>query len=369
MLRLRTAAWAALLVCSTVQPLCAEPPQTPSAPAPAAAVPQPAIRRWLDVQTFVLYSRFRFVENSLHVTTARQLQYKNTFRARFNIDREKRYTINVGAFSGANFISTWNNYGVGIGGAATTYENVKQLYGSAVPLRGLELQYGGLYVTRGENDEITTYDEDGYIVGERVIVRRPKELYLDEVSFTRGMIGPYETPNLWDRWSGVTHPNYWQGLVGKRFGSIVAGSLDYTSQSGANTIRAAATLRFKPPAPVRTLKYEQYYRLTCRPAGGFALWAERQVTSHASLQAGYASIDDYFGPTDTVKVARDWNADRMQRGRRFFAVGTIPIYGPLSASLYITHALASSVSIPLHTRFDAIVSYDVLDTLRRAGVF
>ena len=57
-------------------------------------------------------------------------------------------------------------------------------------MKGLELQYGGLYLNRGEADEWVTYDTDGYLAGERVSLKRPKELYLDEITVTRAAIGP-----------------------------------------------------------------------------------------------------------------------------------------------------------------------------------
>jgi hypothetical protein len=348
-----------LFVLATVRPALGQQ-------APAAS--EPPLRRWFEIQNLTLYSRYQFIRNSAEVVTASHPQYKDTFRARFNFDAQKRYTINAGAFSGGTFVSTWDNYGYGPGGARTTFEYLKQLYGAAIPVRGLELQYGGLYIARGETDEFTSYDDDGYLAGERVIVRRPKNFYLDEVSFTRALIGPYETPDLTRRWNGLSHPNYWQALAAKRFGRL-GSSLDYTSQSGRDTVRAAVTMRFAASAPVNTVRYEQYKRLNSHPAAGFALWAERGLTRFARLQAGYISVDEFYGPTDTPTSAREWNADRVQRGRRFFGAVTVPIYGPLSASLYLTQALHSPYTVPVARRFDAIVLYDVLDTLRKSHLF
>src|SRR4051812_25405498 len=183
---------------------------------PAKSPPEPPLRRWLEIQQFNFNTRFRYTENSRDVVTTNQQQYKDAVRAKFNIDPQKRYTINVGYFTGSSFISSWNNTGWGNN---TTFDHknnyFKQLYGSAVPVKGLDLQYGGLYINRGESDE-WSYDDDGYMAGGRVSIRRPKELYLDEITVTRGGFGPLTNPNLFDRGFTFTHPNYTQLLGLKR---------------------------------------------------------------------------------------------------------------------------------------------------------
>jgi hypothetical protein len=59
----------------------------------------------------------------------------------------------------------------------------------------------------------------------------------------------------------------------------------------------------------------------------------------------------------------------MLNGRRFFANATVPIAGPLSASCYVTAALKDSYTVNIHRRFDAVIQYDLLNTLRKAGMF
>jgi hypothetical protein len=236
----------------------------------------------------------------------------------------------------------------------------KQLFAQAVPVPGLELQYGGLYVNRGEADEFLTYDDDGYLVGERATVRRPRELWLDEITVTRAAIGPASTPNLGKRWDGLSHPNYTQILGAKRVTPHLAASLEYDRQMTSDIVRAAVTVRLGKSAPLETIRYEQYWRNDDHPAAGFGIWADRAVVGRARVQGGYATVDQFYG---------GWNADRFQIGRRVFVIGTVPIYGPVSASIYATHALVSPYTVPVHNRFDAIISYDVLDTLRRARLF
>src|SRR3990167_3840737 len=71
----------ALLVCSASVPLFAQ-----SQPAPPAAAPKPAaeppLRRWFEIQQFMLATRYLFIENNKNVTTLNQQQYRHPFRAR-----------------------------------------------------------------------------------------------------------------------------------------------------------------------------------------------------------------------------------------------------------------------------------------------
>jgi len=43
----------------------------------------------------------------------------------------------------------------------------------------VEIQYGGLYFDRGQSTEVTSYDYDGYLVGERITLNRPRNFYFD----------------------------------------------------------------------------------------------------------------------------------------------------------------------------------------------
>ena len=126
----------------------------------AAQAPKPAdarLTRWLDLQTITIYARSRFIRNSGGVTTIRQLQHKEAIRGRLKFDRPGNYSLNFGVFSGKTFTSSWDATGWGTGDAQR-YAALKQLYVAARPVRGVELQYGGLYIIRGESTEITTYD-------------------------------------------------------------------------------------------------------------------------------------------------------------------------------------------------------------------
>jgi hypothetical protein len=321
----------------------------------------PPIRRWLDVQSLTLYTRYRFTETNQGKTTADQLQYKEQVQARLKLDEAARYTIAVGFFSGSSFVGTWDNLGIGNG---TSFDGsnhyIKQLYLAAIPIAGVELQYGGLYLNRGEADEWVTYDTDGYIVGERVSVHRPRELHLDEVTVTRAAIGPMHTPNLFDRLDGLRHPNYTQLLARTRVSKLVGGSFEYSRQIGADYLRGALTLHLPSESPIDAIRAEGYHRFNQHAASGIGLSVERSLSRRLRVQGGFVNVDQFYG---------GWNADRMLSGRRLFASASIPIRGPVSASLYWTHTVDTPYAVPIGQRFDAVIGYNLLDTLRRAGIF
>ena len=329
--------------------------------------PAPSIRRWIDVQNWTVYTRYRYVENSADVKTSDQAQYKDTLRVRFNLDTEKRYSVNVGFFSGSSFNSTWDNTGIGMGDRSTLHF-IKQLFASAAPVEGLEIQYGGLYISRGVNTEITTYDDDGYLMGERVTIRRPRRFYFDEISATRGLIGPFQTPAVADRWRGLHEANYGQVLVARHFGPHVRASADYTNQqhqAGNDWFRAALAVTFPGGHGVDGARWEQYVRTTGSTGSGFALLGDVHATDHFRLEAGYVTIDEnYLG---FAADSAGWNADRIQRGRRVVFYGTVPVWRELALAPFFTHAFAGPYSVSLKNRFDLVVQYDLLARLRRAG--
>ena len=209
-----------------------------SAQAPASAskpAAEPAIRRYFEFQQFVLSTRYRYIRSSADVTTSNHEQYREQIRARFNIDRRKRYGVVAGVYSGTNFIASWDNLGPGTGDFDGHDHFMRQLYFTATPVAGIEGQMGGIYVNRGETTEYTSYDDDGYLVGGRVSVRRPKSLYFDEISVTRAALTKTSTPNLWKRWEDFNDPNYTQVLVAKRLSQMTATSSSQPSGRSAAT--------------------------------------------------------------------------------------------------------------------------------------
>ena len=317
------------------------------------------LSRWFELQLAQLYLRYRFVENSAGLTTANQSQHKETFKARFKFDRRGRYSINAGLFSGRSFIATWNNTGLGTGQAQSNLA-LKQLFFSAVPTQGLEMQYGGLYLARGESTEITSYDEDGYSMGQRVVLKRPEKFFFDEISVTYAYLGDASTPNINKRYHRIKQSNYHQFLVDKRISNRAAVSVDYTFEDGREVLREAIKLSIPRSRVLDTIRFENYQRLDVNPAHGFALHGEKEIFERLMLGGGYAKIDPKYG---------NLNADRFLTGKRLFFLANLQITPEFSLSTYLTRAVAISAPIAQRTRFDLIFRYNLLKSLQRTGLF
>lgn len=352
---MRRVAVVAVLLCVSVAGAAAQSADKP---------PPPAIRRWVDVQNVHLASRFRWVESSTGRITSSTHQWQPNVRARVLLDPDARYSVHVGAFGGSQFVSGWNNTGAGLGSFTGDF-NIKQLFVAAEPLRGLELQAGGLYPARGENTEITTYDNDAYIVGERVTLRRAQGV-LSQLAATIGYIGDLRTPNVFERLDGMGDINYGQVLVGMRVGPRVNVSADYTFEDGRDIIRQGASIRVPESlAPLRSLKLEAYQRLSDVAGQGVNVSGDFRLTPAFTVTAGLAHIDRNY----LIPGYMSPNADRYERGTRFYSQGTYALTRDLSVGWFHGEAFNVDYDIPNEHRWEILVTINPTATLKARGIF
>lgn len=337
------------------------PAQSQAAPPPPQQKPAPLLGRWIDLQNATLNTRYRFVETSSGTITTNQIQHRESLRGRLKFDAPGKYALNVGVFSGSRFTSSWNNTGIGLGDWQTPL-GVRALYVAAQPIAGLEAQYGSLFIIKGESTEITTYDDDGYVIGQRVSVRRPRDLYFDEMSATVGYftsdpteIGVSKRIKYLDE-----RPNYGHFLVGKKAGTRAGVSADFTSVSGARTWRAAANVNTRELRAVDSVLFENYKRTNRNPAYGFALSLNKALTRKLSLNWGYARIDPFYGGL---------NSDRFHIGKRLFVGAAYALSSRFTASAFLTRAVGNDVPLPQRTLSNLIFAYNALPDLRRTGWF
>jgi len=324
--------------------------------APAAPAVHP-FARWVEVHTINVLGRFRAIENSEHVVTTRQVQDSLALRGRLKLDRRARVSVTGAAATGTGFTSSWNNTGLGTGEPVHAL-SLKQLYVSALPVNGVEVSYGGFALVRGESSEITNYDNDAYMVGQRVSVRRPKEAFFDDISGTAGFLGDLDTPNVFRRLDRLDEVNYGQLLVSKKATKWLTASADVTRLSRVSTYRAAVSVALHGQL-ADTVHYEQYARAGTPAAFGYAVTAEKAVLSRLTIGAGYADIDDNYGGL---------NGDRYNRGRRVFETGTLRLSPELTVAVFAAQAFRNDVRITNHRRFDLVVTYNALASLKRAGL-
>jgi hypothetical protein len=339
-----------------------------TAPPPAQASGQPqapaspdarGLHRWLDLQVISLDTRYRFIDTSEGVHTFNQMQHRQTVKLGVKLDPAGHYSVQFGLGSGTNFTASWEPTGIGTGDG-DWHPYIRQLYAAAAPGNGLELQVGGLSTIRGESSEITTYDNDGYVVGERISVKRPKDLYLDEISLTVGHLGDINTPNVFDRFDETGDHDYEQALVAKRITKRVSASLDWTHALHDDTLRQAIRVGLKETRVVDAARLEVYERVTGVTGRGLAATLERALTKKLALSGGYATIDRN-NPT--------LNGDRYLRGQRVFLEGRYALLPELTLSTFYTRAFKNDFVVPNRTRFDLVLAYNVVRALQRGHLW
>ncbi len=336
---------------------------TPQAPG-KTVVGQPtgakgSVERWFDLQAASFLARYRRVETAAGSVAANQLQDSVSLKARIKLDAAGRYSINGSVATGGAFTSGWNNTGWGTGdGSANLY--VKQLFVAATPVAGVSFTAGGLSFDRGQSTEITSYDNDGYLVGERISVSRPRDLYLDEVSFTNAFLGDLAKPGVTSRFRRLDEPNYRQLLAAKQVRRWLTLSADYTRLEEVGTMRAAVSVKTPRARVVDLVQYEQYRRGGTDSAFGFGAFAEKSLAGRAVVRAGYADIDRRYGGL---------NADKFNAGRRWYAQSDFILTRDLTAWVFLTRAVGNTFGLLNATRMDVVLTFNAMGPIRRAGLF
>ena len=342
--------------------------QTPS-PSPTSAedkpaplkspepAPNAAFKRWIEIDALTVSSRYRFIENNAGVTTNNQLQWQFNGRGRFKFDRAGKYSVYAVAGTGLSLTSGWDNTGWGTGDPQG-HVFLKQLFFEAKPVKTVGVQVGGIGINSGENTEVIAYDNDTYMMGERVQFRSPKHLYFDEVSVTFGHIGDVNTPNVFRRFKRLDEWNYHQTLVRKKLNNVVSFSADYTYDAGRDTLRQA--VRFKPPKgkPLDTILFENYEQLSPDAGYGFSIFGDKQFWKRLTIGGGFVRIDRPMP-----------NGDRYQQGNRLFTTSNFRISREFSLSTAVIRAVGDlpAASTP-RTRLDIILTYNILESLKKHKV-
>lgn len=313
--------------------------------------------RWLDLQAASLGTQYVFVKSGLGVTTANQQQYQVAVRARFKLDPKGRFGINAGLYTGANFIAGFNNTGLGIGKAQSNLY-LKHLYLSALPFKGMELEYGSLDIWHDESTDITGYAYNGYVAGERVSIKRPRELFFDDISVAYGYVGDFNSPNAIARLHRLEQSNFHRFMLKKDISERAWISTDYAFQSGTQTWREAIRIRATELRFLDTFHAEVYEVSRIYPGYGFAAYGEKAVLSRFVAGGGYADVDRTM-----------LNSDRFGRGKRLFLTSKIPINEAVSILVFATQATDHAASNQPQQRFDIGLYYNLLYPLRKTGIF
>lgn len=348
---------------------CVAGAQTPSptpSPAPAEATPHSnraeprlaGLKRWLDLDALAISTRYRYIENNAGVVTNNQNQWQFNARGRFKFDRKAKYSVYAVVGTGYNITSGWNNTGWGTGDTQWNLF-VKQLYFEAKPVKQVGIQFGGLGFNNGENTEITAYDNDAFLTGERVQFRAPKQLYFDEISVTFGHVGDAARPNVFRRFKRLDEWNYHQTLVRKKVNNVVSFSADYSYGAGSDRLRQAVRFRIPKGNFLDTVLLENYQQLDPDLGYGFNIFADKQLWKRLTLGGGFARVDTVM-----------FNADRFPIGNRLYTNTTLRLTREFSLQTAFIHAVGPlrSSSIP-RTRLDIILTYNILESLKKNKIW
>ena len=226
--------------------------------------------------------------------------------------------------------------------------------------------------------EITTYDNDGYIAGERLSIKRPENFFFDEASVTYAYIGDLYTPDFFARGQRLAHSNYHQFLLRKTVAKRVDSSFEYTWQSGTNTVREATNIKIPESRVVDSVRAEFYQRLNTRnfpglpfalsvaAGNGYAVSLDKKV-KRLSVEAGVADIDYGIGILTADVYSYDLglglNGDSYGVGKRYFVRPTVKLTPYLDATGYFTHFIGD-VNTPAqiiwnHEAFNGGLVFDI----------
>lgn len=318
---------------------------------PMAGQTAPQDQPWLELQSVTVGMRYRLMENHLGTRAQNWSDHHQGLKLRLKLDRTARYSLTAVAFNGDSFQASWNLRGLR-DGQSSNRVFLKQLYVTGKPRKGIEFQYGGLGIVRGESSEITSYDNDGYLMGQRLTLS-PKRI-VDELTVTAGYLGDLRTPSVTRRLHRLSDINYGQILVKRKLSDRLTASADFTHDDGERTLRQALAIR-PTSGVVDLIRLEAYERVSGENAIGGAITVEKPF-GRTRLGATFASVDDRYRPV---------NADRYGRGQRVSLISTTSLGRDVSLQVFLTHALEDDLAMPNRTRLDVHIRYELAALLRQ----
>lgn len=333
------------------------PPPQPTTAAKQEKTEAEKIKRWFETDTLAVSFRYRHITNNIDLHAADVLQFQFQGKGHFKFDNKGKYAVYAGVYTGNAIDSGWGSTGWGTGKAVTNLF-LKQLYFQAKPIKELEVQFGGIAPNNGENTEVTGYDNDAYLMGERVSIKAPKNLYFDEIILTNGHFGDFRTPSVFRRFDRLDESNYHQFMVRKKINKNVSFSADYTFESGTDTFRQGVKFSIPKFRIFDTMRFENYQRVDPHKGYGFGLYGEKVLKKKTTLYTGFSRID-------TLII----NGDRYPRGNRLYAGWNHKFTRELTfGGIWIQGIGPLPTAATPRTRFEAIVSVNFVEVLKRLGL-
>lgn len=391
----------------------AEPASASAAASFPAAPSTSQSERWIDLDTLSYSGRYRNTVNDDGRRLFEFGQQRYMAAGRIKADRAGRYFVGFHASSGRYFNWSYTDL---IGGqykdsvvAARSYKTAaekaalayalpldpngatykagipsrggyftpRQLYFSATPVDQLTVEFGSLYIEHGQNTEITSFDDDGYISGERVRLHDPKHFYFDQIAVTSAYLGSPLTPDFIARGADLKRGNYSQYLIEKKLPKRIVASADYTLLNHTHTFREAASIKLRENPVIDGARFELYQRTddvklagkTFTAGSGFAVSAHHTFFKKAGFEGGYATVDErysiYSGSIYLSIVGFAWNGDAYETGKRGFAKLDCKLGEGVSLFGFYTHAVTPITIGHNEQGFNAGLNFDVKSLLSK----
>lgn len=363
-------------------------------PAVAATTPKALTARWLDLTTFSHSERYRNQYGDTGYHYFEDGQQRSMLAGKIRLDAQGRYDIGFRASSGRTFNWAYADYaGQGFAArlnsqaydkniqasadaeaindaeaqdpAGSAFVNnlssagwefyLRELYLSATPVKAVTLEVGSFGFERGFSSEITTFDDDGYLAGERLRLHDKAHLFFDEIGFTTAYFGYFDTPNLFARGGSFGKANYRQVYAKKQLNPRFGVSGEYNWLSGTQTLRQAVVADARETRLFDKVRLEVYERVSRtsfqgdneNPRQGFAVVGEKKVGKSLSGDFGFASIDRdyglYSGSSFAQETGFSLNGDNYNTGIRVFSHMTYKINPVVSAFGFYTHITGSNI--------------------------
>ena len=370
-------------------------PLASTAASPVAAE-RPLTARWLELTAFSHSERYRNQYGNDGYHYFEDGQQRSLIAGKVKLDRAGKLSIGFRASSGRSFNWAYADYaGRGFSGSlnnpvqiASYYNNpavsdaflgdragvnflenlnsagwefyVRELYLSARPVNHVTVEFGSFGIEKGLSTEITSFDDDGYIAGERVRVDDPKHLFFDQITLTSAYFGYFDQPNLFARGAGFSKSNYRQ-VVGKKQLSQrvgISGECNWISNNvRTSTTREAIVVKVPESRMLDSFRLEAYEmnsHVTLEGDNearrqGFALVGEKKL-GKASGDFGFASIDRdygiYTGSSFVQEIGFSLNGDTYNTGIRIFSHLSYRISPVLTASGFYTRFTGTAFNNP-----------------------
>jgi hypothetical protein len=312
--------------------------------------PRSEADRTLELEVLSAAFRYHFIATEDEAVRVENAQHLQALKVRLRLDRKGRVNVRAGVFPGVRFSSGWNDTGWGTGEGALGLR-LKQFYLSVQPRRGIEAEWGGLGIAYGESTEVTSYDYDGYLTGERVSAHEPGRLWFDEISVSVGYLSAADPPGFFSRLERLADVNYGQFLARKELKSVRF-SLDYTRHSESDTFRQAIHVETPGSVVMDAIRFEMYERAGSAGGFGLGLYGQKRLGSRLSVGAGYARVGDSL-----------LNSDRFPAGESVYGNALLRLSGELSLMAAVTSTSEAGVAERIRTRLDIALGVDLLPRL------